>query len=397
VSLTIIEWTRGHILTGFPWNTYGYALTGSLVLAQSAAWLGIWGLTFLTVAIFASPAVLADDHAVTRRRWMPTVCGLAVLAALVLSGTVRLSSNPTAYVEGVRLRLVQPNLQPDATNDDAAVTRNLSIYRRLSASTTESEPQGLRDGTHLMWPENALPIYRFGGNDAVARFMNFLPQGAILITGGARLVSIGQGGGNIGAYNSAFVMDRNGTVLSVYDKVHLVPIGEYLPFQAWLERLDLTQYLRSSGSLLTGTDRHNLSAPGTPDFRPLICYEAIFPDEVIAHGERPSWIVNLTNDGWFGNSAGPYQHFQQARVRAIEQGLPLVRVANTGISAIVDPLGRIIKSLPLDAEGIIDGELPRALSPTLYARYGDWEVVLMVGISLLFLCFRRIATERNLR
>ena len=143
------------------------------------------------------------------------------------------------------------------------------------------------------------------------------------------------------------------------------------------------RFVKSSGELLRGNTRSNLATPDAPDFLPLICYEVIFPNEVMPRGERPGWIVNLTNDGWFGDSAGPYQHFQQARVRAIEQGLPLVRVANTGISAIVDPLGRIVESLPLDTEGVIDGTLPRALPPTFYATYGDDGVAAMLGLALL--------------
>jgi apolipoprotein N-acyltransferase len=377
-SLTIAEWLRGHLVTDFPWNTLGYALTGPLVLAQSAAWVGIWGLTFFAVLIFASPAVLADDQQTTRRRWLPAVGGLLLLAALALAGAVRLSQHPTENLDSVRLRLVQPNQGWESENLSVTDLRNLlKLYRTLSSTATPLHPQGLNDVTHLLWPEDALPFYRLS-----PEMMSFLPHNAVLVTGALRLTDRPNNAG-IGAYNSLFVVDHDAKVIAFYDKIHLVPFGEYLPFRAWLEKFGLMRFVKSSGELLRGNTRSNLATPDAPDFLPLICYEVIFPNEVMPRGERPGWIVNLTNDGWFGDSAGPYQHFQQARVRAIEQGLPLVRVANTGISAIVDPLGRIVESLPLDTEGVIDGTLPRALPPTFYATYGDDGVAAMLGLALL--------------
>ena len=195
------------------------------------------------------------------------------------------------------------------------------------------------------------------------------------------------------AYNSIYVIDHDGSIVSLYDKVHLVPFGEYLPFQRVLESLGLQQLTKQRGGFLAG-DRHRLIAvPGAPLALPLICYEIIFPREVVPKGPRPGWIVNVTNDGWFGISSGPYQHLQQARVRAIEEGLPLVRAANTGISAVVDPLGRIINSLPLGSEGIIDSPLPRPIGPPIYARFGDVPAALIVAIALLAIVRRRMQSD----
>ncbi|MGZ5813032.1 MAG: apolipoprotein N-acyltransferase, partial [Xanthobacteraceae bacterium] len=216
------------------------------------------------------------------------------------------------------------------------------------------------------------------------------------------------------AYNSIYVIGDDGSILSVYDKVHLVPFGEYLPFQDLLERLGLEQLTKVRGGFIPGERRQNQPAPGAPNFLPLVCYEIIFASDAVPHSEQPSWLyrhlgryfdwpfvagngarpgwlLNLTNDGWFGASAGPYQHFQQARVRAIEEGLPLVRAANTGISAVVDPLGRVVASLPLGVEGILDAPLPRPLAPTLYARVGDAPAGLMVlgGLGWVMLARRR--------
>ena len=173
------------------------------------------------------------------------------------------------------------------------------------------------------------------------------------------------------AYNSIYVIDHDGSILSVYDKMHLVPFGEYLPFQDFLESLGLMQLTKVRGGYIPGTTRKPLSVPRAPPFLPLVCYEIVFPGEAVPRGERPEWLVNLTNDGWFGRSSGPYQHLQQARVRAIEEGLPLVRAANTGVSAVIDPLGRTIRSLPLGTEGVLDAALPRPIEPTFYARFGD--------------------------
>ena len=193
------------------------------------------------------------------------------------------------------------------------------------------------------------------------------------------------------AYNSVYVIDHDGSILGIYDKVHLVPFGEYLPFQNLLERLGLRQLTKLVGGFLSGDRRRAMDVPGAPKMLPLICYETIFPGDAVPRGERPGWLVNLTNDGWFGISTGPYQHFQQARVLAIDEGLPLVRAANTGISAVVDPVGRIVNSLPLGTEGVLDSALPTALAPTIYAMVGDYVLILLLVVSLLIVSHRRFA------
>ncbi|HEV3397430.1 MAG TPA: apolipoprotein N-acyltransferase, partial [Xanthobacteraceae bacterium] len=197
-----------------------------------------------------------------------------------------------------------------------------------------------------------------------------LSRHTVLITGAVRAAAMAPSGA-VRAYNSVYVIDRDGSIGGIYDKVHLVPFGEYLPFEDFLESLGLISLTKMPGGFLAGDRRRLMQVPGAPPMLPLICYEIVFPDQAVPPGERPGWLLNLTNDGWFGISTGPYQHFQQARIRAIEQGLPLVRAANTGISAVVDPLGRIVKELPLGAEGVVDSPLPQAIAPTLYVRAGD--------------------------
>jgi apolipoprotein N-acyltransferase len=374
-GLTVAEWLRGHLLTGFPWNAYGYALFSPPPLAQGAALVGLWGLTFLAVAVYASPAVLADDRAESKP-WLAPALSAAVLASLAAFGAVRLLANPTSFVDGARLRIMQPNLPQDEKFNYSHKQEVMSRYVALSQSAG-----GLHDVTHLIWPESAFPFFLTREADALAQIAALLPEDGVLITGAVRAPEAPLEAPIRRAYNSIYVIDHGGSVVSVYDKVHLVPFGEYLPFQDFLERLGLQQVTKLPGGFLAGDRRRPLPVPRAPNALPLICYEAIFPEESAPQGERPGWIVNLTNDGWFGISLGPYQHLQQARLRAIEQGLPLVRAANTGISAVVDPLGRVIDRLPLGTQGVLDARLPQRVAATPYGRIGDLPAGLIVAVA----------------
>jgi apolipoprotein N-acyltransferase len=414
-ALTLAEWLRGHLLGGFPWNTFGYTLISPLWLAQGASLVGIWGMTFLAIAVYASPAVLADDRADTARPWLPAALGGVLIAALATFGAVRLAMHPTSYVDGVRMRIMQPNLRQDAKFNISQKQEVMSRYLDLSARSTAAQSAGLQGVTHLIWPESAFPFFLTREADALAQIAALLRPGTVLITGGIRPPA--PNGVVTRAYNSVYTIGPDGSILSVYDKVHLVPFGEYLPFQNVLEQLGLMQLTRLRGGFVAGDRRRNQHVPGAPDFLPLVCYEVIFPGDAVPHserpgwlyghigryvgwpfvagsGERPGWMLNLTNDGWFGKSAGPYQHFQQARVRAIEEGLPLVRAANTGISAVVDPLGRVIESLPLGTEGLIDARLPQRLPTTLYARAGDGPFAALLALALILVLRSRALRRR---
>jgi apolipoprotein N-acyltransferase len=390
-SLTLSEWLRGHALTGFPWNAFGYALTEPLALAQTASLIGLWGLTFLSVAIFASPAVLVDAGSQGGRPWVAPAMALALLIAMGVFGGVRLSLQPTAVVANVKLRIMQPNLQQDVRFNYSAKAEVMQKYLTLSDRASGPQSTGVRDASILIWPESAFPFFLTREADAMAQIADLLPKGTVLITGSVRAPDLPPGAKITRAYNSIYVIDHDGSVLSVYDKLHLVPFGEYLPFQDWMEKLGFVHLTKVQGGFIAGARRRPLPVPNAPSALPLICYEAIFPGSVVARDERPGWIVNLTNDGWFGISTGPYQHLQQARLRAIEEGLPVVRAANTGISAVVDPLGRIVARLGLGIEGVLDSSLPSAIAPTIYARSGNIPAAIIVAAALIFVVRRRVA------
>jgi apolipoprotein N-acyltransferase len=390
VTLSIAEWLRGHLLSGFPWNTFGYALTQPLVLAQGASLIGVWGLTFLAIAIFAAPALLADERIDTPNPWRAVILGILVIAGIGGFGAMRLWLHPTEFVKDVRLRIMQPDLQQDDKFNYSAKEKVMERYLRLSDRATGPQSKGVADVTHLIWPESAFPFFLAREPDAMKEIADLLPEGTVLITGAIRAPNVPANVRISRAYNSIYVIDHDGSILGIYDKVHLVPFGEYLPFQTLLERIGLMQLTKIHGGFIAGDRRRAMDVPRAPSMLPLICYEAIFPAAAVPEGERPGWPVNLTNDAWFGMSSGPYQHFQQARMLAIMQGLPMVRAANNGISAVIDPVGRVVRSLPLGAEGVLDASLPRALAPTVYVRIGDYAFAILLVAGAIIIVRRKL-------
>ena len=389
-SLTIGEWLRGHMLTGFPWNAFGYALTEPLALAQTMSLIGLWGMTFLAVAIFASPAVLIDSRSRTQRPWLAPVLALSLLVAMGVFGVIRLTRTPTQYVADVKLRIMQPAISQDKRFNYSAKADVMSKYLALSDRATGPDNSGIGSVNVVIWPESAFPFFLSREPDALAQIADLLPKGTVLITGAVRPPDQPPGTRVTRAYNSIYVIDHDGTLLSVYDKLHLVPFGEFLPFQTLLEKIGLQQLTKVHGGFIPGTRRKAMDVPGMPKVLPLICYEAVFPDEIVIPSDRPGWMVNLTNDGWFGISTGPYQHLQQSRMRAIEEGLPLVRAANTGISAVIDPLGRITGQLGLGVEGVLDARLPAAIPPTPYSKTGDIPAAIGIALAIILAARRRI-------
>ena len=389
-ALTASELARGLLFTGFPWNVWGMALGGNLVLAQAGSLVGLYGLTLLAVAIFASPATLADPTEGAPRRWSRamTVATLA-LAALAAFGGLRLTGGNVETVKGVKLRIMQPNLPQDAKFRPDNKADILRRYLALSDRATSPRATGLADVTHLIWPESAFPFILARDPQALAQIGAALPAGAVLITGAARVEESaalqGRAGDNLRYFNSVQIVASGGAILESADKVHLVPFGEYLPFRKWFDQIGLRQFVHIPGGFDAGQRRKALRAPGLPDIAPLVCYEAIFPGEVTPEGSaaRPGLLLNVTNDGWFGRTPGPYQHLAQARLRAIEEGLPMVRAANTGISAVVDPYGRILAQLPLGVDAVLDAPLPQRIEPTVFARWPWISPLVLFGAALM--------------
>jgi apolipoprotein N-acyltransferase len=389
------EYARGHVLTGFPWNTLGYALTDGETMMQWASVFGVYALTALAVLIFSAPATIWSGHWAVDTRW-PGRFGLAITAVLLLGGAytfgaVRLASGPTEEVPGVRLRVVQPNIPQ---KDKWKPGNTSMVFNRLldiSRSRIDAPGAGLRGITHLIWPESSVPFLLADNNVALTAVANLLPEDTVLIVGAARGETDFANGGDVRErriYNSIFVMDDQARILDSYDKVRLVPFGEFLPFQTTLEAIGLEQLTRQRGGFAAGAGRRHMRPPGAPPFSPLICYEIIFPEDVRGEGDRPEWLLNLTNDAWFGATSGPYQHFHQARVRAVEQGLPVVRAANSGVSAVIDPYGRVVERLPLNWGGALDSGLPVALPATIFVKWGrfiDIAIIVLLGIAWAFL------------
>jgi apolipoprotein N-acyltransferase len=398
-GLGLSEWLRGHLFTGFPWNLFGMALGTNLVLAQAASLVGVYGLTLIAIALFAAPATLVDGRPGRRSHW-PTFAAAGALAALALFGALRLGLGvDPGFVAGVKLRIMQPNLSQDAKfrpeNGDAIIERYLS----LSDRATSPQSTGLIDVTHLIWPESAVPFILGRDAQALSHIGSALPSRTTLVTGAARMEprDLRPPNGNTAVYNSVQVVASGGTITDSSDKAHLVPFGEYLPFSAVLNRIGLRQFVSIPGGFESATRRKALNVPGLPLVSPLICYEAIFSGEVTPQiwpagaDKRAGLLLNVTNDGWFGLYVGPQQHFAQARLRSIEEGLPLVRAANTGISAIVDAYGRVLGELPVGIDGVLDGKLPSRIKPTFFARFGN---VSAFGIFLLMLTVVGVARFR---
>ncbi|MCW5716811.1 MAG: apolipoprotein N-acyltransferase [Bauldia sp.] len=362
IAMTGVEWLRGHILTGFPWNAFGYALMPEPVLMQSAAVVGVWGITLLAFLVFAAPVLLVRTG--ERFRVAALLCILLLLAADAAYGVLRLRNASDETVAGVRLRIVQPNIDQRTKEDPAFWAESFRQTINLSAAPAAQAV------THVIWPETAIPYILTESPQQLAAIAAMLDPGMVLLAGAPRADQPDENGDRA-VMNSILVIEDGGVIIDSYDKVHLVPFGEYLPLQGFLEGIGLRQLISLPGGFEAGVQQRSIVAGTAPAFAPLICYEAIFPHEVVPDGDRPGWLLNVTNDAWYGDTPGPRQHLRQAIVRAVEEGLPLVRAANTGISAIVDPYGRIVASLELNETGVIDGDLPAALPRTTYARFGD--------------------------
>ena len=367
------DWIRTWIFTGFPWNLVGTAWAISDGMLQFSALAGVHGLSLLTVAAAAMPAILTDGGGgpAFRRRSMPVIAVFAVLGLVWGAGMLRLAGAKEDMVPGVRLRLVQPNIEQKLKWLPRLREKHLLRQLRMSIRPAGRDTAAAAP-THIIWPEAAVPFFLAGDPPRLAMVAAAVPPDGLVITGAPRMDSSSR------VWNSLHAIDATGRVVMTYDKFHLVPFGEYVPFRRVLGIAKITV---GSRDFSAGAGLRTLRLKGLPPVSPLICYEAIFPGRATDRNDRAHWLLNITNDGWFGRSSGPYQHFAAARLRAVEEGLPLVRVANTGISAVIDAYGRTLKRLDLGRRGVIDSGLPAHLPGlTPYGRLGDWILLGLLAL-----------------
>ena len=367
----VAEWLRGHVLTGFPWDLPGETWRAGSAVSQVAAYVGAYGLSVLTLAIAAAPAALAGPGSQRAKRLTVAAAALA-LGALWAGGAARLAAaKPEAT--GLVVRVVQPDIPQTMKWSPAFFRHIVERYAALTAQPAAARPDV------VVWPEAAIPspieAVMAPGTWTEAAIRAALQPGQVLLAGVVREEPPRY-------YNSLLALRRTGdgfAFLARYDKHRLVPFGEYLPFEPLFAALHLKKLIAVEGEFSAGPPPQPIHPDGLPAVQPLICYESLFPGFAAPDGGRAAWIVNVSNDAWFGRTSGPLQHLNLASYRAIEEGVPLVRATPTGVSAFVDPWGRTLQSLAPGQGGVIDRRLPAPLPPTLYARWRDapfWAMTL---------------------
>jgi apolipoprotein N-acyltransferase len=378
IAWTATEWIRGHAFTGLPWNligsTWAGGFPGAIAMLQCAAWVGIYGLSFVTVLAASLPALPGAWSLVPisrLKRWLPVI-GAALLVLLPgIAGAVRLKMSPIAVTE-IWLRMVQPSIPQTIKWEPGAAESNL---RRLLDLSNAPSPRPI---SAIIWPEAATPFLLERDATVRRKIGSVVPEQGYLITGALR--GNPPPGAVVQIWNSIEAVNADGNVVAHYDKTHLVPFGEYIPLR---DVLPLKKITPGAIDLSAGQGPHTISLPGLPPFAAAICYEAIFPGAIVNEQERPAWILNLTNDAWYGRSSGPFQHLASVRTRAVEEGLPIVRVANNGISAVIDAVGRVRARINLDTIGYADVVLPAPGEATLYSRAGDWSLLVLLLLGAL--------------
>ncbi len=346
---SLAELARAYLLTGFPWAGFGQFWVDTVAL-RLLPWSGPQGLGFLTLAAFVP---LALQRKTPVQALLPPAVFIAVLT--------QMPEPPAAELTDHRVRLVQPNAPQHLKWDPDY--RWSFVRRAMDFNAVAPAPD------MIIWPETAVPQLLNRADETLAAITAMAPGVPLLI--GVQREADGA------YYNSAVQISPEGAPQQIYDKSHLVPFGEYVPFGNLMARFGIHGFASQAGAgYAAGPGPRLLDLP-IGKALPLICYEAVFPQDVNAAPARPDLLVQITNDAWFGTRSGPYQHLVQARMRAAEQGLPMLRAANTGISGVIDPYGRLGDFLPLGEAGYLDVRLPAPLPATLYSRTGDWPVLIL--------------------
>lgn len=368
------EWIRSFIFTGFPWNLLGTALSFESNLVQGAAYIGTYGLSFMLLLFLCCVALLLCGMLKKR-------CCYGALLFVILP-VIFFCWAATKYqairADGLTVRLVQPSIPQTFKWHPALAYKNFRQYIELS----KSKP--LEGVDMVVWGETASPYFLDRDEEHLKEITEAIPVNGFLATGLLRAAIVN---GEIVPYNSLFIINKEGEIKDYYDKAHLVPFGEYLPFRNYLPDF-MTPVANVVGDLGRGEPFKNIQVEGLPLMGGAICYESIFPKAVVNPQSKPELLLVLANDGWYGVSAGPYQHLAAAQMRAVEEGITVVRSANTGISAVIFPNGDIVGQIGLNEEGISDIILPQVLAKeTLYGRYGNSILLALFFIGMLAVFF----------
>lgn len=371
----IAEWLRAVVFTGFPWNAIGYAAMPVPAMMQSVGIVGMTGMNALAVLVFSLPALLA-----ARRHRRMGIAILLVLAAVHVGfGWFRLSL-PAEGDDVLTARIVQPAIDQSEKWNSAVRDR---IFQTFLEMSDESPADGAGRPQLILWPETSVPFILQDRPDALSALGELVHDDQVLLAGAVRVEGESAIDPDARFYNSVVGINSAGVMFDAVDKVHLVPLGEFVPLESWLSQIGITKLVELPGGFSAGTTRHAIEvAPGVGAVA-YVCYEVIFPGIAVADTGDAALIVNVTNDGWFGRSPGPYQHFRQAQLRAVEAGRPMIRAANNGISGVVDARGRIVDALALDAVGILDVDVPLAGSDrlrTVHAGKIGWSIVLLLAL-----------------
>ncbi|GHA50409.1 apolipoprotein N-acyltransferase [Amylibacter ulvae] len=354
---TFSEYLRSFIFTGFPWSLLTYAWIDT-PLSQMLAYVGPHGAGLITLLVLFIPVMMSQ-------KWRGGLIALALIGIIAILGWLRVPNTVPDHTSDTVVRMVQPN----AEQHMKWRADMIPVFFERSVAYTGANT--LRRPDIVIWPETSLPFLLGMDNQALQDVADAAGNASVIA--GIRRVD------DHGGYNSLVYLDPRGGVTAVYDKHHLVPFGEYLPFDALFSKIGLSAIADNIGGFTAGTGPRVIDGHNVPDFMPLICYEAIFPYSTHTK-TRPEWMVHITNDAWFGTFSGPYQHLAQTKARAIESGLPIARAANTGVSGMIDPYGRMSQSLELGQSGYVDVILPAPLGKTIYARTGEWLWFLIAAV-----------------
>ncbi|ALE03402.1 apolipoprotein N-acyltransferase [Bartonella ancashensis] len=386
-ALGLAELLRAILFTGFPWNSLAYTAMPTPIFMQSNVIIGLYGMNILAVLAYSLPTVLLTNE----KKCTALFCCFSMILAHISFGFYRLNTAPsiTHYQTSEHwVRIIQPSIQQNEKWNNATQEDIFKTLLALSSAPTKSR---IPKPNFIVWPETSVPYIINDTSTITMRIASILNPQQWAIVGAVR-TNNNLSDNSTHYFNTIQVIDVRGNILHVSDKLHLVPFGEYIPYKSLFNKIGLHAFAHNNGYSAT-TTRKTVMMPNGISYLPLICYEIIFPHEMTFSGSFPQIIINVTNDAWFGMTPGPHQHFQQARLRAVELGIPLIRAANNGISAVVDPYGRVVAALKQNVVGSLDSPIPPPNVPTWGDEHRTFSTFIL--FILMLLCRVGSATARK--